>query len=106
LWVPYLLKVMNKMNGMGRNGPWLGGRINERPSDIFTRHVSVSPYHEEDIPALVRAYGVERVVFGSDYPHPEGLAQPAQFVEGLRGLSDAEVRRIMRDNSAEVLGLA
>jgi predicted TIM-barrel fold metal-dependent hydrolase len=54
---------------------------------------------------LVRSYGVERVVFGSDYPHPEGLAQPAQFVEGLRGLSDADVRRVMRDNSAELLGL-
>ena len=31
LWVPYLLKVMDKMNGMGRNGPWLGGRVTERP---------------------------------------------------------------------------
>ena len=53
LWVSYLLNVMNKMNGMGRNGPWLGGRISMRPSEIFCAHVSVAPYHEEDIAALV-----------------------------------------------------
>ena len=69
------------------------------------RHVYVSPYHEEDIPALVHTYGVERVVFGSDYPHPEGLAQPSQFAEGLRGLDDTDVRAIMRDNAAALLGL-
>ena len=105
LWVGYLLAALDKMKGMGRNGPWPGGYVAGRPSEIVREHVYVSPYHEEDIPALVRSYGVERVVFGSDYPHPEGLAQPAQFVEGLRGLSDADVRRIMRDNSAQLLGL-
>ena len=105
LWVAYLLSALDKMKGMGRNGPWPGGYVTGRPSEIVRRHVYVSPYHEEDIPAFVRSYGVERVVFGSDYPHPEGLAHPAQFAEGLRGLSDDDVRRIMRDNSAEILGL-
>src|SRR5438876_1204599 len=65
LWVPYLLKVMNKMNGMGRNGPWLGGRLTEKPSEIFTRHVFVSPYHEEDVVSLVGTIGAGQVVFGS-----------------------------------------
>jgi len=104
LWVPYLLKVTNKMNGMGRNGPWLGGRITERPSDIFKRHVSVSPYHEEDIVALTETIGVGQVLFGSDYPHPEGLANPAEFAERLDGLDDADVRRVMRDNLRGLLG--
>ncbi|HVT78660.1 MAG TPA: amidohydrolase family protein, partial [Acidimicrobiales bacterium] len=27
LWVPYLLKAMDKMKGMGRNGPWPGGYV-------------------------------------------------------------------------------
>ena len=98
LWVPYLLKVMNKMNGMGRNGPWLGGRVTERPSDIFKRHVYVSPYHEEDVVGLVEAIGANKVLFGSDYPHPEGLADPVAFAERLHGLPDLDVRCVMRDN--------
>jgi predicted TIM-barrel fold metal-dependent hydrolase len=104
LWVPYLLKVMNKMNGMGRNGPWLGGRVTERPSDIFKRHVFVSPYHEEDVVALTETIGVGQVLFGSDFPHPEGLARPAEFAARLAGLDGHAVRRVMRDNLSGLLG--
>ena len=70
------------------------------------RHVFVSPYHEEDIPALVAEIGASQVVFGSDYPHPEGLAKPVDFVEGIEDLSDDEVRMIMRDNARGLVGLA
>jgi predicted TIM-barrel fold metal-dependent hydrolase len=106
LWVPYLLKVMNKMNGMGRNGPWLGGRIDERPSDIFRRHVFVSPYHEEDIVALAELIGEDRVLFGSDYPHPEGLADPHDFLDLVAPIGPLGVERIMRDNLRTLLGAA
>ena len=106
LFVPYLMKVMDKMGGMGRNGPWIGGRIQEKPSAIFRRHVFVSPYHEEDIDALVRQIGASQVIFGSDYPHPEGLAEPRDFVESLEKRSDEELRMILRDNSLGLIGRA
>ena len=105
LWVPYLLAQLDKMKGMGRNGPWIGGYVDGRPSDILKRHLFVSPFHEENIPALVELLGATQVLFGSDFPHPEGLAEPASYVEGLKGLTDTEVRRIMRDNTAALLGL-
>jgi len=106
LWVAYLLKVMDKMYGMGRNGPWLGGRLAERPSEVFKRHVFVSPYHEEDVVALVGVLGAEQVVFGSDYPHPEGLAEPATFADTLAPLDAAARRRILSENTAGLLGAA
>jgi len=106
LWVAYLLAALDKMKGMGRNGPWPGGYVAGRPSDLVREHVYVSPYHEEDIPALVRSYGVERVVFGSDYPHPEGLADPVSYVEQLDGLTHDEIAKVMGGNLAEVLKLA
>jgi predicted TIM-barrel fold metal-dependent hydrolase len=106
LFVPYLMAVMDKMGGMGRNGPWPGGRIREKPSAILRRHVFVSPYHEEDIPALVRKVGASQVLFGSDYPHPEGLAEPAQFAEAIAELSEAERRLILRDNALRLVGRA
>jgi predicted TIM-barrel fold metal-dependent hydrolase len=104
LFVPYLMAVMDKMGGMGRNGPWPGGRIREKPSAIVRRHVFVSPYHEEDIPALARVLGASQVLFGSDYPHPEGLAEPAQFAEEIAELSAAEQRLILRDNALKLVG--
>ncbi len=103
LFVPYLLAAMDKMNGMGRNGPWIGGRINDRPSEIFKQHVFVSPYHEENIVALAGMIGDTQVLFGSDFPHPEGLAEPRDFAEPLAPLGDDAVRRIMRDNLSGLL---
>ena len=104
LWVPYLLKQMDKMRGMGRNGPWLGGRVTEKPSEIFKRHVHVAPYHEEDLVGLARLIGPEQVLFGSDYPHPEGLANPLDFADALDGLTDPQIRSIMSDNADKLLG--
>lgn len=100
LFVPYLLAVMDKMKGMGRNGPWPGGYVAGRPSEVFKRHVWVSPYHEEDIVALTRTIGADHVLFGSDFPHVEGLAEPKEFREGLAGLSDVEQALIMGENCA------
>jgi predicted TIM-barrel fold metal-dependent hydrolase len=106
LFVPYLMAVMDKMGGMGRGGPWPGGLLREKPSAILRRHLFVSPYHEEDIPELVRRIGASQVLFGSDYPHPEGLAEPAQFAEEIAELPEAEQRMILRDNAMRLVGRA
>ena len=106
LWVPYLMAAMDKMKGMGRNGPWPGGYVAGRPSEVLRQHVYVSPYHEEDIVALAELIGPSQVLFGSDYPHPEGLAEPAEFADGLRGFDDAVVRAVMRDNLRGLLAPA
>ena len=39
------------------------------------------------------------MIFGSDYPHAEGLADPKTFVDDLPGFSESEVRLIMRENA-------
>jgi len=106
LFVPYLMKVMDKMGGMGRNGPWPGGRIREKPSAIVRRHLFVSPYHEEDIVALAREIGPSQVLFGSDFPHPEGLAKPAEFAEAIAELAEEERRMILRENALGLVGRA
>ncbi len=106
LWVAYLMAVMDKMKGMGRNGPWPGGYVSGRPSEVLREYVYVSPYHEEDIVALAELIGPGHVLFGSDFPHPEGLAEPARFADAIAGLPDGDVRQIMRENAASLLRAA
>jgi predicted TIM-barrel fold metal-dependent hydrolase len=77
----------------------------EDPVAVFKRQVHVSPFWEEDLGALAELIGVERVLFGSDYPHPEGLAEPASYVDELAGLPDETVRAIMGGNLARLLGV-
>jgi predicted TIM-barrel fold metal-dependent hydrolase len=103
IWVSYLLKAMDKMKGMGRNGPWIGGYVHGKASEIFKRHVFVSPFYEEDLAELVGAIGASQVLFGSDFPHQEGLARPADFANYLQNFPEAEIRMIMRDNMRGLL---
>ncbi len=55
---------------------------------------------------VIRLIGADRVLFGSDYPHPEGLAEPTSYVERLDGLSQPEIAAVMGGNMADILRLA
>jgi predicted TIM-barrel fold metal-dependent hydrolase len=102
-WVPKMLEHMDKSRGMGRNGPWIGGQLTERPSRVFKRHVKVTPYPEDDVARIVAELdGDDSVlVFGSDYPHASGVAEPIDFLDTLGDLPDDAKRRIMRDNAED-----
>ena len=47
--------------------------------------------------------GVDRVVFGSDYPHIEGMSEPLSYVDELEGLSHEDIAKVMGGNLAEVM---
>jgi predicted TIM-barrel fold metal-dependent hydrolase len=79
------------------------GRSSGDPVETFRRHVYVSPYPEEDLEAVVQVMSAGRVVFGSDWPHPEGVARPADFFASTGSLTDDELRRIARDNTLELM---
>jgi hypothetical protein len=92
------------MKGIGRHGPWIGGRSAGRPSETFREHVAFAPYCEEDHAALI---SIDAVLVGSEWPHPESLNEPASYVPApLLGLSDADVRGITRDNVSRLVGLS
>jgi hypothetical protein len=82
---------------------WRFGAPPVKPSDLFRQNVWVAPFFEDDVPALCQLIGVEHVLNGSDYPHPEGLLWPTEFVEELEGMREADVRRVMRDNFVSLL---
>ena len=105
VWVPYIVRKMDHAFLMGRKAKF--GTLTERPSEIFRRHFLVAPYPEENVQRVISAVGIDPVVFGSDFPHGEGLAFPAEYANTqLAGMSDADVKRIMRDNLAGYLGIA
>ncbi|CAM2801340.1 amidohydrolase family protein [Skermania piniformis] len=75
------------------------------PVATLREHVWVAPYYEDDLPALAERIGVERILFGSDWPHGEGLAEPLDFVAELAAFDAGDVRKMMRDNALDFLGV-
>jgi predicted TIM-barrel fold metal-dependent hydrolase len=75
----------------------------EHPITTFKRSVYVHPFHEEDITGLVDLLGADHVLFGSDFPHPEGLADPLSYVDDLDGLPYDVVVKIMGGNLAGLM---
>jgi predicted TIM-barrel fold metal-dependent hydrolase len=97
-WVPPLVKKLKKVYGQMPTG------FASDPVDTLREHVWVAPYYEDDLTAVKDALGVERLLFGSDWPHAEGLAEPREFADDLRGqgFTEAEIRTVMRDNGREL----
>ena len=75
----------------------------EHPVETLRRHVWIHPFYEENIKDFISVIGEDRVIFGSDFPHPEGLGDPISYANDLEGLSDVQVRKIMSDNLKDLL---
>jgi predicted TIM-barrel fold metal-dependent hydrolase len=97
-WVALLVKRLRKLANQHPSA------FRCDPLETLKQHVWVTPYYEEDIAKLAELIGVERILFGSDWPHGEGLAEPTDFVKELTAFSDGDVRKVMRSNALEFLG--
>ena len=96
-WVKPLLKRLQKVTVQVPNA------FDENPYDLFMEHVWVSPFFEDDVMGLIDVVGADRVVFGSDWPHAEGLADPTSFIKEIDGVSDADAKKIMHDNARQLV---
>lgn len=77
----------------------------EHPLDVFRRNIWVSPFWEGSVADVVETVGWDRVLFGSDYPHPEGLPEPKGFYKYAEGMDEKRTRDFMGDNARRLLGL-
>jgi predicted TIM-barrel fold metal-dependent hydrolase len=91
-WVAGLVKSLKKAYGQAPNS------FASDPVEQFLSHVWVSPYYEDDLERLRDKIGADHVLFGSDFPHAEGLAEPTDFVYDLKGWSQDDIRLCMREN--------
>jgi predicted TIM-barrel fold metal-dependent hydrolase len=98
-WVPGLLSHLDHVY-------WtMPQEYEEKPSDTFKRSFWMHPFHEEDPRELVNLLTADHIIFGSDYPHVEGLADPVAYVDELAGLPETELRKIMGGNMLELMGV-
>jgi predicted TIM-barrel fold metal-dependent hydrolase len=107
------LKIAPVENGSGWVRPLLDDlahtyhyatqEFDEDPVEVFKRNIYVHPFHEEDPAGLIQILGPDHVLFGSDFPHPEGMSDPISFVDDLAGLDQQVVAKVMGGNLARLM---
>ena len=73
------------------------------PVEVVREHVSIMPFYEDSARELGDLLGMDKVIFGSDWPHPEGLGQPLDFFDDIQDLTPAEQKMVMCDNLKNLL---
>jgi len=71
----------------------------EDPGLLFKEHVWINPFWEDDVYDVEACMGPDHVLFGSDWPHIEGMPQPLDYVAELSDFDDAKKQMILRDNA-------
>jgi len=100
-YVPYAVDRMDKGWQMW---PALRGRSEGPPSTYLSRFYYDSvTYTDRNLRFLVDAVGVERVLFGTDWPAPMVVLDPVRRLETSTVLNDAERGAILTGNTARLL---
>lgn len=106
-WVPFVLQSADYQYGQ------LGVR-KERPefellpSEYFHRQVYACCWFEKVNPDVLEFVHADRVLFETDFPHPTSIFDRdvhTAIETGLDGLTEADRRRVLWDNTAALYGI-
>jgi predicted TIM-barrel fold metal-dependent hydrolase len=99
-WVPHLLQ------NLAETYKKMPQCFEADPVETFRKQIYVSPFFEDHMAELAEAMGgTDNILFGSDYPHPEGLAEPTTYVSHLpKSFNKEDVRKVMGGNLGKLMG--
>lgn len=98
----FLGDLFRKLRSMDRKVP---GYWSDDPVELFRRHVWINPFWEDDVEQIVNWMGADRVIFGSDWPHIEGMPAPLDYLPETKQLDDAARRQVLYENVIELTRL-
>jgi predicted TIM-barrel fold metal-dependent hydrolase len=102
-WLPYVLSRMDEeYEDQFRHLP-----LTMKPSEYWHRQGYTTFQHEPNVAALVHMVGEDNIMWGADYPHPDGVWPDSLKVieEDLGSLSASTRRKITCENAGKLYGL-
>jgi len=95
----FLPDLFKKLRSTSHKMP---GYFRDDAVESFREHVWINPFWEDDPYEVVDLMGANRVIFGSDWPHIEGMPQPLDYAKELKELDDDSRRLVLRDNAMDL----
>jgi aminocarboxymuconate-semialdehyde decarboxylase len=81
------------------------GRIKRKPSSYLEKfYFDTITFDRTMLEQMVKRYGADHVVLGTDYPYDMGMEHPVDFIGGAK-LSAADKAKIMGANAARLLNI-
>jgi predicted TIM-barrel fold metal-dependent hydrolase len=105
-WVPHFMYRMD--HAYERHRYWLpSGTLSKKPSEYFREHVYTTFQDDWVAFKVTELCNVRRLLWANDVPHSDSTWPHSQALLARHAahLSDAERRRVLRDNVAELYGL-
>jgi predicted TIM-barrel fold metal-dependent hydrolase len=97
----WIRPFVNRIRALYERSPVL---FDEDPFEVFKRNVYIHIFHEPDPQGLLDlGLPADRLMFGSDFPHPEGLGDPLAYSEVVEGLSQEDQELIMGGTLAQAM---
>jgi predicted TIM-barrel fold metal-dependent hydrolase len=91
-WVGPLLHRLDKAYGK------MPKAFSRPPRETFRENFFVAPFYEDDPIDLAEFLPAHRILFGSDFPHPEGLAEPLDYLKEFNKFDEPAIERIFSRN--------
>jgi predicted TIM-barrel fold metal-dependent hydrolase len=101
-WLPYALDRMDfEFEDRFRD------LMKLKPSEYWRRQCKATFQYDRIGPKLIDEIGLETLMWGSDYPHPDGVwPESSKYIEEqFAGLSAEQVHKITCENAAKFYGL-
>lgn len=95
----FLGDACNKLTSTAKKMP---GYFSDDPVETLRNNWWINPFWEDDVHEVARIMGTDRVLFGSDWPHIEGMPDPLNYLPELKAFSEEDQRRILLDNVTEL----
>jgi predicted TIM-barrel fold metal-dependent hydrolase len=111
-WIPHLLELMDVRASVKHTSGKLGdftSNLTMKPSEYFRRNcwVGASALFDEGSTAVRHEIGIRNVMWGTDYPHPEGCwpMTHEKMKRYMKGLPESELELMLSKNAIDCYGL-
>ncbi|MFT3791209.1 MAG: amidohydrolase family protein [Rudaea sp.] len=108
-WFPWIIELMDVRASAKHTSGKLGDyrtNMTMKPSEYFARHVWIgcSALPDNETTESYYKIGIDRILWGTDYPHPEGTWPNTheKMMESLGGLPEADIGKMLGGNALSV----
>lgn len=108
-WFPWVLELMDIRASVKHTSGKLGdynSNLTMKPSDYFARNIWIgcSALPDEETTESYYKIGIDRIMWGTDYPHPEGTWPETleKMVLSLGGLPEVDIQKMLSGNVLQV----